>query len=68
MSKRHGVGPPGGREERRRRQFEDSRGLTGPRELPLDDESVADEPDSETEPDDADESSPPAESRPDEHE
>ncbi|MFD3401509.1 hypothetical protein ACFWUU_12555 [Kribbella sp. NPDC058693] len=41
MGNRHHE--PGGRAEDRRRQFEDSRGLDGSRELPLDDEPAADE-------------------------
>jgi hypothetical protein len=41
MGSRHHE--PGGRAEDRRRQFEDSRGLTGGRELPLDDEQADDE-------------------------
>jgi hypothetical protein len=41
MGNRHHE--PGGRAEDRRRQFEDSRGLNGRRELPLDDEPAADE-------------------------
>lgn len=45
MGNRHHE--PGGRAEDRRRQFEDSRGLTGRRDLPLDDESEADEPDAD---------------------
>jgi hypothetical protein len=36
-------GPPGGNAERRRRQFEDSRGLSERRALPLDEETPADE-------------------------
>jgi hypothetical protein len=36
--------PPGGNAERRRRQFEDSRGLSERRALPLDEETPADEP------------------------
>ena len=39
----NGHHEPGGRAEDRRRQFEDSRGLTGRRELPLDDEPAGDE-------------------------
>lgn len=39
----NGHHEPGGRAGDRRRQFEDSRGLTGRRELPLDDEPEADE-------------------------
>jgi hypothetical protein len=35
--------PPGGNAERRRRQFEESRGLSERRELPLDEEETGDE-------------------------
>lgn len=42
-NKHHEPDRPGSRAEGRRRQFEESRGLTGPRDLPLDDESGADD-------------------------
>ena len=52
-NRHHEPERPGSRAEGRRRQFEDSRGLTDPRDLPLDDESATGEPESETEADEA---------------
>ena len=66
-NRHHEPERPGSRAEGRRRQFEDSRGLTDPRDLPLDDESAAGEPESETEADDPGEASS-AESQSDEDE
>jgi hypothetical protein len=50
--------PPGDREERRRRQFEESRGLTAPEKLPLDDAAPAEEPEADEAPNSSDDDEP----------
>ena len=65
-SRHHEPEPPDGRAADRRRQFEDSRGLTDPRELPLEDESADEEP--EAEPGDGDQVSPSADGQGDDQE